>query len=78
MCITVICICHKNMLASTAYNQNKSYLKLIRQYAKRITAQFPSAYYFINITECNKNIISCSGGCLGAVTLWYNVKNMPK
>ena len=79
MCITVISICHKHMVANTAYHQNKSYSKSIRQYAKRrTTAQFPSAYYFINITKCNQKIISYSGECLGAVTLWYNVKNMPK
>ena len=75
MHITVISMCHKCILTNTAYHQNKSYSKSIRQYAKRrTTAQFPSVYYFIIITKCHQKLISHSGECLGAVTLWYNVK----
>ena len=44
MYIVIISICHKHMLANTAYYQNKSFSKSTRQYAKRTTAQFPSAY----------------------------------
>ena len=67
------------MLATTIYHQNKSYSKSIRQYARRRTkALFPSAYLFIKITTYHQKIISHSWGCLGLVTLWYNVKNMPK
>ena len=52
MHITVISICHKHMLADAVYHQNKSYSKAMRQYAKRrTTAQFPLAYYLINITK---------------------------
>ena len=53
MHITVITICHKHMLATIAYHQDKSYSKTIRQYPKRTIAQFPLAYYHINITKCN-------------------------
>ena len=67
------------MLATTAHHQNKSYSESIRQYAKRRTkVSFPSAYLFIKITKYHQKIISNSEGCLEAVTLWYNVKNMPK
>ena len=79
MCIIIISICHRHMLASTTYHQNKSYSISIRQYAKRRTkALFPSAYLFIKISKCNQKIMSHSGGMSRAVTLWYNVKNMPK
>ena len=37
----------------------------------------PYNYYFINLTKCIQKIISLLGGCLGAVTSWYMVKNMP-
>ena len=68
MCITVISICHKHMLANTTYCQNKSYAKSVRQYAKRRTTDlFPSAYS-INITKCHQKIISHSGVCLGLST----------
>ena len=54
------------MWATAAYHQNKFDSKTIRQYTKRRTiAQFPLAYYHINITKCNQNIISHSGGCQG-------------
>ena len=67
------------MLANTAYHQNESYSKSIRQYAiRKTTAQFPSAYSIIIITKYHQKLISCLRECLGAVTLMYNVKNMPK
>ena len=79
MHITAIAICHKHMFANTAYHQNKSYSKSIRQYVKRkTTAEFPSVYSIINITKYHQKIISHSGRSLEAVTLWNNVKNMPK
>ena len=31
----------------------------------------PYTYYFINLTKCTQEIISLSGGCLGAVTSQY-------
>ena len=35
---------------------------------------FHQAYSFINITKYVQKIILCLGLCLGAVTLWSNVK----
>ena len=79
MCIIIISTNHRHMLATTTHHQNKSYSESIRQYVKRRTkALFPSAYLVIKITKYHQNVISHSGGCLGAVTLWFNVKNMPK
>ena len=50
MCIIIISICHRYMLATTPHPQNKSYSESIRQYARRRTkALFPSAYLFIKI-----------------------------
>ena len=70
MHISNISICHRYMLATTTYHQNKSYSKLIRQYANRRTkALFPSDYLFIKITKYHQKTISHSGRCLGAVTL---------
>ena len=79
MHIIITSICHRHMLATTAHHQNKSYSESIWQYAKRRTkALFPSAYLFIKNAKYHQKIISHSEGCLGTVTLWYNVKNMPK
>ena len=44
MCIIIISTSHRHMLATTAHQQNKSYSKSIRQYAKSTKALFPSAY----------------------------------
>ena len=79
MHIIIISTSHRHMLATTTHHQNKSYSKSIGQYAKRkTTAQFPSAYLFIKNTTYHQKFISHSGGCLGAVILWCNVKDMPK
>ena len=77
MHIIIISTCHRHMLTTTTHHQNKSYSESRRQYAKRRTkALFPSANLFIKNTKCHQKIISHSGGCLGAVILWYSVKNM--
>ena len=79
MCITVISVCHKHMLANTAYHQNKFYSKSKRQYAKRrTTAQSHQLTILLILLNVIKKLSHIQGGCLGAVTLWYNVKHMPK
>ena len=79
MCIIIISICHRHMLATTTHHQNKTYSESIRQYAKRRTkALFPSAYLFIKNIIYHPKITSHSGGCSGTVIIWNNVKNMPK
>ena len=67
------------MWATTTHHQNKSYSKSIRQYDKRRTkAILQSAYLHIKITKYHQEIISHLRGCLGAVSLWYNVKKHAK
>ena len=72
-------MCNRHIWATTAHHQNKSYSQSIKQYAKRRPkAILPTVYLHIKITKCHQKIILHLGGCLGAVTLWYNVRNMPK
>ena len=67
MCITIIFICHRHMLATTTHHQNKFYSESIRQYAKEgLKHYFHQLTYLLKILNVTENYITfrcMSGGC---------------